>query len=119
MVKQSVLVTGGASFIGSHLVDSLLKKGATVKVADDFSSGKLSNLRYQLKESQSKAWSSDNLSVFQGDLKDKTFVKSMMQDVEVSLSLGCTAWRKGIYRYSSCRMLQQHGVRPTRLRGSK
>jgi UDP-glucose 4-epimerase len=42
--NKVVLVTGGASFISSHLVDTLLKKGAIVKVADDFSSGKLSNL---------------------------------------------------------------------------
>jgi len=41
----SVVVTGGASFIGSHLVESLLKLGARVTVADDFSSGRLDNLR--------------------------------------------------------------------------
>jgi nucleoside-diphosphate-sugar epimerase len=41
---KKCLVTGGASFIGSHLVESLLHAGATVRVADDLSSGLLSNL---------------------------------------------------------------------------
>jgi len=41
---KRVLVTGGASFIGSHLTDSLLALGATVRVVDDFSSGTLENL---------------------------------------------------------------------------
>lgn len=47
--SQSTLVTPGVSFIGSRLVNSLLEKGATVRVADDFSSGKISNLEYPLK----------------------------------------------------------------------
>ena len=39
-----VLVTGGASFIGSHLVDALVAAGARVRVVDDLSSGKLANV---------------------------------------------------------------------------
>lgn len=45
---KNVLVTGGASFIGSHLVDSLVKIGAKVTVVDDLSSGKLENLAQSL-----------------------------------------------------------------------
>ena len=41
---KKVLVTGGASFIGSHLVDKLVSFGASVSVADDLSSGKKENL---------------------------------------------------------------------------
>lgn len=42
--NKRVLVTGGASFIGSHLVDQLVKEGAMVTVIDDLSSGSLKNL---------------------------------------------------------------------------
>jgi nucleoside-diphosphate-sugar epimerase len=42
---RKVLVTGGASFIGSHLVDSLLERGATVRAVDNLTSGRLENLK--------------------------------------------------------------------------
>jgi len=43
-IDTNVVVTGGASFIGSHLVDKLVKLGANVTVIDDLSSGKIKNL---------------------------------------------------------------------------
>jgi len=43
-LDKSVIVTGGASFIGSHLVDKLVELGANVTVIDNFSSGTLENL---------------------------------------------------------------------------
>ena len=45
---SNALVTGGASFIGSHLVDALVSRGVNVTVLDDLSSGKLDNLSQSL-----------------------------------------------------------------------
>ena len=41
---MNVLITGGAGFIGSHLVDLLLVKGHNIKVLDNFSTGRIENI---------------------------------------------------------------------------
>ena len=93
--RQRVLVTGGASFIGSHLVDKLLSLGSEVIVADDFSSGKLSSLEYPIKENSSSIWISESLSVYQGDLKEKSFTKSMMKDMDTIFHLAALHGGRG------------------------
>ena len=93
--NRRVLVTGGASFISSHLVDSLLAKGAVVNVADDFSSGKLSNLEYPLKEIGSNVWKYGDLSVFKGDLKERPFARSVMKDVDTVFHLAALHGGRG------------------------
>ena len=46
MSANKVIVSGGAGFIGSHLVDALLDKGAEVIVLDNFSTGRPENLNH-------------------------------------------------------------------------
>ena len=49
-IDKRVLVTGGASFIGSHLVDRLVQMGTKVTVVDNLSSGKIENLEQSLNQ---------------------------------------------------------------------
>ena len=93
--NKSILVTGGASFIGSHLTDSLLAQGAHVRVADDFSSGELRNLEYDLKQDKAGVWKSDNLEVYQGDLKERPFTAKMMEDIDVVFHLAALHGGRG------------------------
>jgi len=43
---KKALVTGGAGFIGSHIVDALVSHGYQAVVLDDLSTGRLSNLKH-------------------------------------------------------------------------
>lgn len=66
---NNFLVTGGAGFIGSHLVDLLLADGQRVAVLDNFSYGKRAYLPIN----------HSNLTVFTGDLLDTAFVRSVFE----------------------------------------
>lgn len=79
------LVTGGASFIGSHLVESLLEKGAQVRVADDLSSGKLSNLSSVISE----------IEFIKGDLKYIDFAQNTTAGCDVLFHLAANHGGRG------------------------
>ena len=68
------LVTGGAGFIGSHLVDRLIASGRNVRVVDNFASGNLRNL------AQHKGNAA--LEVIQGDVADATVMNKAADGVE-------------------------------------
>jgi len=67
---SAVLVTGGGGFIGSHIVDALLKRDIQVGVLDDFSTGETSNLTQH---------DSPRLRLHKGDIRDEAFVKRAVQ----------------------------------------
>jgi nucleoside-diphosphate-sugar epimerase len=67
------LVTGGAGFIGSHLVRTLLEQGAEVRVLDNFTTGRRENLEGL----------SDRLEVHEGDVRDASKVKEAVSGVDV------------------------------------
>jgi UDP-glucose 4-epimerase len=67
------LVTGGAGFIGSHLVEALLERGRAVRVLDDFSTGSPANL----------AAVRDRVEVIDGDITDLATVQAAMRGVGV------------------------------------
>ncbi|MCX7666467.1 MAG: NAD-dependent epimerase/dehydratase family protein [Gemmataceae bacterium] len=75
------LVTGGAGFIGSHLVDQLLQEGKTVRVLDDLSTGLASNLSHH----QGK------VELIEGTILDETAVSKAVEGVEVIYHLAALA----------------------------
>jgi UDP-glucose 4-epimerase len=72
-----VLVTGGAGFIGSHLVEELLQRGDTVRILDDFSSGRRENIA---------PWQSD-LEIIEADLRDPARVQQAVNGMELVFHL--------------------------------
>jgi len=70
--NERVLVTGGASFIGSHLVEQLVDRGADVEVADDFSSGTVDNLEAVR----------DEIELLRGNLKHWEFADRATEDID-------------------------------------
>ena len=74
-----VLVTGGAGFIGSHLVDELLKRGFNVRVIDNLSSGSLENIKHNI--------GNRSFEFIRGDLKNPEDSLKAVKNIEVVFHL--------------------------------
>lgn len=81
------MVTGGTSFIGSHLVDALVARGAHVLVVDDLTSGRLSNIQQDLKGGK--------VTFIEADLREPGVTRSAMQGIQVVFHLAADHGGRG------------------------
>ena len=72
---MKIMVTGGAGFIGSHIVEELLRRGERVRVLDDFSTGRRENLSPFL----------GRIELIEGDLRDPSTLRRAVQGVDFVL----------------------------------
>lgn len=80
MTDSPILVTGGAGFIGSNLVDALLARGYRVRVLDNLTTGKRSNLP-----------DSDCLELLEGDVADACIVRRAVDGCRAVVHLAAVA----------------------------
>ncbi len=95
-----VLVTGGAGFIGSHLVDELVRQGHAIVVLDDFSTGRRDNL---VEASRSGA-----VRVIEGSVLDRAVIGEAMTDCDMVFHLAVQCVRRSLGR-----PLENHEINAT------
>ena len=114
MSDGRILVTGGAGFIGSHLVDALLARGHAVRVLDNLSSGKRANL----------ALGDPRLELQVGDVADSAAVETAMSGCAAVVHLAAVASVQAsvddpvathqsnfVGTLNVCEAMRRHGVR--------
>jgi nucleoside-diphosphate-sugar epimerase len=74
-MRELYLVTGGAGFIGSHIVEELIKRGIRVRVIDNLSTGRREKLQHLMNE----------IEFVEGDIRDIPVVNRVMKGVHVVL----------------------------------
>ncbi len=77
--NKKVLVTGGASFIGSHLIDKLVELGSFVRAVDDLSSGKKENLKYYIEKKQ--------IEFKEADLREPGVARKAVKGMDIVIHL--------------------------------
>jgi UDP-glucose 4-epimerase len=82
---RRVAITGGASFIGSHLAEVLVHAGARITISDDMSSGRIGHLSAIARQ----------VTVLQGDLREPAFAKAAMADQDVVFHLAASHGGRG------------------------
>jgi UDP-glucose 4-epimerase len=82
------LVTGGAGFIGSHLVDALMCHGCEVRVLDNFINGKMENIAHHLED--------ERFELFRGSVTDPLDVDKAIDGINIVFHLACLGVRHSI-----------------------
>lgn len=85
--NKKVLVTGGASFIGSHLVDKLIELGASVRIVDDLSSGKLENIQHHINNGK--------IEFIKNDLKHTDVARTVIEGIDIVFHLAADHGGRG------------------------
>lgn len=89
IANSTILVTGGAGFIGSHLTDELLSRGYRVRVFDDFSNGSMDNLK--------SASQNELLEIIHGSILDDSHCSKAMFGIDYVFHLACLGVRHSIH----------------------
>src|SRR3989442_13145603 len=84
---RPVLVTGGASVIGSHLVDGLVERRARVRIVDDLSSGQLENIKEHV--------DAGRVEFIRGDLKENGLARKVVDGMSVVFHLAADHGGRG------------------------
>src|SRR5712692_11750474 len=98
---STVLVTGGAGFMGSHLVERLLDGGASVRVLDNLSTGSLRNLQAAAERHSRPGGSvgpsakGSRLEVIIGDIRDREQLRKAVSNVKYIFQLDALPPRTG------------------------
>lgn len=79
MIRKTILVTGGAGFIGSHLTEKYVRQGYLVKVLDDFSTGNVNNIR--------ALFNFKNFKLIRGDIRNKELIQRTLAGVDIIFHL--------------------------------
>ncbi len=85
--RKKVLITGGTSFIGSHLADALVERGARVHVVDDLTSGRLANIETLVKDGR--------VTFLEADLREPGVTRAAMKGIEVVFHLAADHGGRG------------------------
>ena len=99
------LVTGGAGFIGSNIVEELLRRGERVRVLDNFSTGKRENIAQIETTLKQDCINNLKLDIIEGDIRSYHIVREAVDDVDFILhqAAGRAIWG-GLHRVGADRV---------------
>ena len=107
--QTKVLVTGGASFIGSHLVDALVERGAAVRVVDNLSSGRLENIQHHI--------DAGAVEFQKGDLLDQAVAEGAVRNMNLVFHLAADHGGRGYVDLHQVGLRDQPPARRPRVPG--